>query len=139
MGIVQEGPKGEQYVPLTIGETGGGKDLTTLKSDPNWKRYLYTGDYDLHEVYSTVGGMRGGGQIAEASREKVNLLNRLNAGIAKNSENAGERVTRSGWAVLGKHGLHMEDKDAQHQRQAAKSGTGTWGQVRSAISRPGKN
>ncbi|MFI0937229.1 hypothetical protein [Streptomyces sp. NPDC021020] len=106
LGIVQEGPGGEQYVPFTVGQQGGGAALTALKGDPRWRTYLYTGDYDLHEAYSTMGAMAGGGQIAEASNEKARLLNRLNAGVAQHSQ---EQVVRSGTAVLGEHGLHMED------------------------------
>ncbi|WP_031521550.1 hypothetical protein [Streptomyces sp. NRRL F-5123] len=106
LGIVQEGPRGEQYVPITVGVAGGGAALAALKGDPRWRTYLYTGDYDLHEAYRAMGGMAGGGQIAEASREKADLLNRLNAGVAAHSQ---EQVTRSGRAVRGEHGLHMED------------------------------
>ncbi|WP_416971248.1 DUF4157 domain-containing protein [Streptomyces sp. 4F14] len=104
--IVQTGAKGEQYVPVKVLQPGGGPALTTLKTLSNWKTYLYTGDYDLHEAYSTMGGMAGGGQIAEASTEKVNMLNRLNAGVERSSSTP---VTRRGKAKLEGHGLHMED------------------------------
>ncbi|QNP75618.1 DUF4157 domain-containing protein [Streptomyces roseirectus] len=106
LGIVRTGARGEQYVPMTVLEPGGGQALTALKSLGNWKTYLYTGDYDLHEAYSTMGAMAGGGQIAEASTEKVNLLNRLNAGVAAHSDTP---VRREGTAVMGEHGLHMEN------------------------------
>lgn len=106
LGIVRTGARSEQYVPVTVLTQGGGPQLTALKSLPNWKTYLYTGDYDLHEAYSTMGAMAGGGQIAEASTEKVNLLNRLNAGVANSSS---VPVRREGTARLEGHGLHMED------------------------------
>jgi len=107
LGIVQTGTGGIQFVPITLLQPGGGAALTTLKTAvPNWKTLLYTGDYDLHEAYSWMGAMGGGGQVAEASQEKVNLLNRLNAGVAASSE---DPVKRSGTAAMGAHGLHMED------------------------------
>jgi len=107
LGIVQTGPGNEQYVPVTLLQPGGGDALTTLKTAvPNWKTLLYTGDYDLHEAYSWMGAMKGGGQIAEASDAKVHLLNRLNAGVANSSD---DPVRRSGRAVKGDHGLHMKN------------------------------
>lgn len=119
LGIVRNGGGGEQYVPITVLEPGGGEALTRLKKNiGNWKTYLYTGDYDLHEAYSTMGAMAGGGQIAEASTEKANLLNRLNAGVANHSNTP---VKREGKAVKGSHGLHMENADYamfQHGDQA---------------------
>ncbi|APU14179.1 eCIS core domain-containing protein [Actinoalloteichus fjordicus] len=119
LGIVQRGAGDAEYVPISVLEPGGGRALTTLKREvPAWKQQLYTGDYDLHEAYSTLGAMGGGGQIAEASTEKVNLLNRLNAGIAGNSS---EAVRRGGTAALGTHGLHMENSPYamfQHGDQA---------------------
>ncbi|WP_407705605.1 DUF4157 domain-containing protein [Streptomyces niveiscabiei] len=106
LGIVETGARGEEYVPITVLAPGGGPQLTALRGVPNWQTYLYTGDYDLHEAYSLMGGMRGGGQIAEASQQKVNLLNRLNAGVANSSA---VPVRREGTARLEGHGLHMED------------------------------
>lgn len=104
LNIVKTGAKGEKYVPIDLTKKDGGAALATLKKDKDWKHYLYTGDYDLHEVYAALGGS-GGGQIAEASLEKIKLLNRLNQGIA---ENVDEEVTRSG-KVTKEHGkLHME-------------------------------
>ncbi|WP_370424161.1 hypothetical protein AB8O64_35955 (plasmid) [Streptomyces sp. QH1-20] len=106
MNIAQTGRNGEQYVPVDVDADDGGPALTRLKSNPHWKQYLYTGDYDLHEAYAARGG--GGGQIPEATPEKVKLLNRLNAGIAKNyREGGGERVRRSGTAVKKGGSLHM--------------------------------
>ncbi|MEU3565911.1 hypothetical protein [Kitasatospora sp. NPDC006786] len=101
--IVRTGPRGEKYVPIDMNETDGGPQLAQLKTDPRWKQYLYTGDYDLHEVYSAQGGT-GGGQIPEATPEKANLLNRLNSGIARNSQ---EEVVRSGTVTMGNGTLHM--------------------------------
>ncbi|MFF5717174.1 hypothetical protein [Streptomyces buecherae] len=118
LGIVRNGARGVQYVPITVLESGGGEALVKLKGVKNWKTYLYTGDYDLHEAYSTMGAMAGGGQIAEASTEKVNLLNRLNTGVANHSDTP---VRRAGKAVKGRHGLHMEESDYamfQHGDQA---------------------
>ncbi len=43
---------------------------------------FYTGDYDLHEVYGSNAK-----QIAEGSDDKVHLLNRLNASIARVDNN----------------------------------------------------
>ncbi|MFJ4806890.1 hypothetical protein [Streptomyces murinus] len=108
MGIVQTGENGEQYVPVDTDKEDGGPALVRLKINPRWKQYLYTGDYDLHEVYAALGG--GGGQIPEATPEKVKLLNRLNAGIAKIYVEGGEeKVRRSG--TIKKEGgtLHMEE------------------------------
>lgn len=65
-----------KYVPLNLNEDGGGLAIKALKQIPEWKTYLYTGDYDLHEAYKV-----GQGQIPEATKEKVNLLNNLNKGI----------------------------------------------------------
>ncbi|WP_394297174.1 DUF4157 domain-containing protein [Streptomyces griseus] len=118
LGIVRNGARGEQYVPITVMEAGGGEALAKLKGVKNWKTYLYTGDYDLHEAYSTMGAMAGGGQIAEASTEKVNLLNRLNSGVANHSDTP---VKREGKAVGESNGLHMENSDYamfQHGDQA---------------------
>ena len=68
--------KSAKYVPLNLNEDGGGLAIKALKRIPEWKTYLYTGDYDLHEAYKV-----GRGQIPEATREKVDLLNNLNKGI----------------------------------------------------------
>ncbi|MFI2608257.1 hypothetical protein [Kitasatospora sp. NPDC018619] len=95
---------GVEYVPIAVGTPDGGPELVQLKTYPDWKRYLYTGDYDLHEVYAARGGT-GGGQIPEATPEKAKLLNRLNAGIA-GSARPGE-VERSGQTVLKDGRLHM--------------------------------
>ncbi|MFE4397739.1 MULTISPECIES: hypothetical protein [Streptomycetaceae] len=104
LGIVQTGPGGEQYVPIDLRTQDGGPALTQLKADPHWKRYLYTGDYDLHEVYSAQGGT-GGGQIPEATPEKAKLLDRLNAGIAGTAQEG--EVVRSGKVAMEHGRLHM--------------------------------
>lgn len=104
-GIMEKGgDHGEKYVPLDMEQAGGGPAMVALKADQNWKQYLYTGDYDLHEVYSAQGGT-GGGQIPEATREKAKLLNRLNDGIARNSQ---EQVVRSGSVALEDGRLHTQ-------------------------------
>ncbi|MBO0918094.1 hypothetical protein [Streptomyces laculatispora] len=103
-GTVQQGAHGEKYVPLDMEQAGGGPAMVALKTDQNWKEYLYTGDYDLHEVYSAQGGT-GGGQIPEATPEKAKLLNRLNDGIARNSQ---EQVVRSGSVALEDGRLHTQ-------------------------------
>ncbi|MEU1283344.1 hypothetical protein [Kitasatospora sp. NPDC005856] len=105
LGIVETGDGHEEYVPLKVGADGDkNPELALLKSFAGWKKYLYTGDYDLHEVYSAQGGT-GGGQIPEATPEKAKLLNRLNSGIARNSP---EEVVRSGTVATSEHGtLHM--------------------------------
>ncbi|BDA66013.1 hypothetical protein RIVM261_085800 [Rivularia sp. IAM M-261] len=74
------------FVPLDLEKNDGGKAIRKLKITPDWKKYLYTGDYDLHEVYSHKGG--GSGQIPEATPEKVKLLNQLNEGIQKSGEHS---------------------------------------------------
>ncbi|MFG3228061.1 hypothetical protein ACGF07_25210 [Kitasatospora sp. NPDC048194] len=102
-GIVHQGANNEPYVPLDMQQPGGGPAMVALKADPNWKQYLYTGDYDLHEVYSAQGGT-GGGQIPEATMEKAKLLNRLNAGIALNTQQ--EPVARHGTVALEHGRLH---------------------------------
>ncbi|MFE3865859.1 hypothetical protein ACFXPT_36400 [Streptomyces goshikiensis] len=102
-GIIEKGDAGD-YVPIEISAADGGPRLARLKEFPRWKQYLYTGDYDLHEVYA------GTRQIPEATLEKVKLLNRLNAGIADNYEEGGvEKVERRG--VIEKVGrtLRMQD------------------------------
>ncbi|MEU8922426.1 hypothetical protein AB0D10_16030 [Kitasatospora sp. NPDC048545] len=108
-GIVETGDHREQYVPLTVGVGDGGPAMARLKAYPKWKQYLYTGDYDLHEVYSAQGGTNGG-QIPEATPEKAKLLDRLNAGIAGKSR---EEVVRSGATVLQNGRLHMA-ADSDH-------------------------
>lgn len=85
---------GIAYVPLKLNEDGGGLAIEALKRIPEWKTYLYTGDYDLHEAYSAGAG---GGQIPEASSAKVSLLNRLNKEIKSKGENSS---MRSGKATL---------------------------------------
>ncbi|MFJ2863878.1 hypothetical protein [Kitasatospora sp. NPDC087314] len=102
--IVHKGANREPYVPLDMGKTDGGPAMAALKTDQKWKQYLYTGDYDLHEVYSAQGGT-GGGQIPEATMEKAKLLNRLNDGIARNSQ---EQVKRSGSVALEDGRLHTQ-------------------------------
>ncbi|MFD5462832.1 hypothetical protein ACFWIQ_08375 [Kitasatospora sp. NPDC127059] len=118
-GTVHAGANQEPYVPIDMQLPGGGPEMVALKTDPNWKQYLYTGDYDLHEVYSAQGGT-GGGQIPEATKEKANLLNRLNAGIARNDQQ--EPVARRGTVVLEDGRLHTQgDSDYamfQHGDQA---------------------
>ncbi len=86
--VNQEG--GMAYVPLDLEEEGGGLAIKALKQIDKWKTYLYTGDYDLHEAYSAGPS---GGQIPEASPEKVKLLNRLNEGIRSKDENRGGEAT----------------------------------------------
>ncbi|MEU2835352.1 hypothetical protein ABZ667_43460 [Streptomyces lavendulae] len=105
-GIVEIGKKGEQYVPVDLDSTDGGWALGQLKSNPRWKQYLYTGDYDLHEVYAARGG--GTGQIPEASPEKIRLLNRLNAGISQFHASQGDDVIRQGRTRIHSGTLHME-------------------------------
>ncbi|MEV7603071.1 hypothetical protein AB0O91_37455 [Kitasatospora sp. NPDC089797] len=108
--IVHTGTGGEPYVPIDMTVEGGGEALELLKADPRWKQYLYTGDYDLHEAYSAQGGTSGG-QIPEATREKVDLLNRLNAGIGKNAHR--EPVARTGSVAL-EHGRVHKQEGSDH-------------------------
>ncbi|MER7850437.1 hypothetical protein ABTZ03_41645 [Kitasatospora sp. NPDC096077] len=104
-GIVHTGTGNEPYVPIDMTKKDGGQPLVALKADPKWKQYLYTGDYDLHEVYSAQGGT-GGGQIPEATREKVDLLNRLNEGIGRNTQQ--EPVPRTGTVALEGGRVHTQ-------------------------------
>lgn len=46
--------------------------FSELKDYPDWQHYLYTGDYDLHEVYDE------GGQLIPEGEAKATLLNKLN-------------------------------------------------------------
>jgi hypothetical protein len=105
--VQRAGAGGELYVPVDVTAAGGGQALAELKREANWKQYLYTGDYDLHEAYA-VRGMGGGAQIPEATVEKMNLLNRLNEAIARGDEKQGRRV-RSGRTTRAAGGgtLHM--------------------------------
>ncbi|MFJ5924864.1 hypothetical protein ACIQF6_19900 [Kitasatospora sp. NPDC092948] len=122
--LVRSGRGGEPYVPVDVHAEGGGSDLLRLKEDPEWKHHLYTGDYDLHEVYK-VRGLGGGGQIPEATPEKVNLLNRLNRAIAAQDEKSGSSPVRSGTSEMGAGGtgtIHMAEGSShamfQHGDQA---------------------
>lgn len=103
--LVQNGPNGEPYVPLDLANATGGNAIAQLKQIPGWKTLLYTGDYDLHEVYRAGAG---GGQIPEASLEKVSMLNRLNAAIAEVDP------TRVGQAHLEGGRVHMDAASSQH-------------------------
>ncbi|QLE45116.1 hypothetical protein FD723_32765 (plasmid) [Nostoc sp. C052] len=107
---------GIPYVPLNVNLPGGGLAILRLKRVTGWKQYLYTGDYDLHEIYSAGAG---GGQIAEATPEKVRLLDRLNKGIQSQGRNS---AMRSGKAELqgDPKRVHVEGEYAmfQHGDQA---------------------
>lgn len=103
--LLQHGAAGAPHVAVDTTTDGGGPALELLKTDPRWKQHLYTGDYDLHEAHAAAGGT-GGGQIPEATREKVKLLNQLNWGIAEYSQ---EAVKRSGTAALEGGRVHMTD------------------------------
>lgn len=46
--------------------------FSELKDYPDWQHYLYTGDYDLHEVYD------GNGDLIKEGEAKAELLNKLN-------------------------------------------------------------
>jgi len=101
------------YVPVDLQSADGGDRIVQLKQLPGWRTFLYTGDYDLHEVYRAGGS---GGQIPEASVEKVSLLNRLNAAIAAADP------TRAGSAALEHEDgdtsrparVHMDAATSQH-------------------------
>ena len=108
-----------RYVPLNVNsslQSGGGFPIKQLQKLEGWQRYLYTGDYDLHEAYSAGAG---GGQIPEATQEKVRLLNRLNQGIESKGTNS---TMRSGEAKLegNPKRVHVEGDYAmfQHGDQA---------------------
>ncbi len=75
------------YLPLDLEKDGGGFAIKALKSIPEWQKYLYTGDYDLHEAYSP----HTSGQIPEASKEKVSLLTRLNNAIKASGQESSMR------------------------------------------------
>lgn len=83
--------EGIEYIPIDLTENDGGPLLAKLKKLPGWQKHLYTGDYDLHEAY------RNNHQIAEATREKVDLLNNLNKSIANSGVDV---VNRKGSFVL---------------------------------------
>ena len=61
-----------------------------------WKQFLYTGDYDLHEVYQHNKALR------EASSEKAGLLSGLNRRIAADAPAGSDLPSRSG-------GIEVED------------------------------
>ena len=109
--------KSAKYVPLNLNEDGGGLAIKALKRIPEWKTYLYTGDYDLHEAYKV-----GQGQIPEATREKVNLLNNLNKGIEDRpgearltrGNNGTETVELEGERAMFQHGDQATYRMNQH-------------------------
>ena len=107
---------GMPYVPLNVTLPGGGLAILRLKRVTGWKQYLYTGDYDLHEVYSAGAG---GGQIAEATPEKVRLLDRLNKGIQSQGRNSAMRTGKAQLQGAPKR-VHLEGEYAmfQHGDQA---------------------
>lgn len=115
--VVGKGKDKIFYVPVKLDRPGGGLALETLKRVPNWRTLLYTGDYDLHEAYSAKGGT-GGGQIAEASQEKIKLLNSLNAAISNSKEEVNQ--TRTGEAKIEHGRVHVYGAHAmfQHGDQA---------------------
>lgn len=106
------------YLPINLSRMKGGRALELFKRYvPNWRTLLYTGDYDLHEAYSAKGGT-GGGQIVEASKEKVNLLNSLNTAISDSKEEVNR--TRTGKAKIEHGRVHVYGAHAmfQHGDQA---------------------
>jgi|GEM_PF-5185161 len=103
--IVKQDKQGNQvkigsYIPINLDDPSGGFDsLDKLQQNDKWQSVLYTGDYDLHEAYSSQGGRKG--QIPEGSMDKVRFMNDLNNAVANNSED----TFRSGSARLGNDGL----------------------------------
>lgn len=89
-----------KYIKVDLESPTGGIALENLQKAENWQKYLYTGDYDLHEAIHASGGT-GSGQIMEACPEKVKLINRLNAGIQQIDS------TRVGLIELKNGTLHM--------------------------------
>jgi len=92
---------GIEYVPLD--------KIDTLKSIPIWKTLLYTGDYDLHELY------KNNRQLGEMTEEKRKALSLLNKKIGEKD------VTRGGEFERGEDGaLHQHNPYAmiQHGDQA---------------------
>ncbi|WP_414621864.1 hypothetical protein [Calothrix sp. CCY 0018] len=75
---VDQSDENIQFIFFNI-EEDDNPQIDALQKLPNWQASLYTGDYDLHEAYAIQQGMNG--QIAEATVEKRNLLNRLNKAI----------------------------------------------------------
>ncbi len=71
---------------------------------PKWKHYLYTGDYDLHEVY------KHNKTLLEGSKEKARLLTGINTQIAKNQ---------------GKNGLPLRKGKIEAYEKTVKIGKGS--------------
>lgn len=87
--ILAATPTKEDGTPLTNIARDGSKSYIELKhfpelqGCPNWEQYLYTGDYDLHEVYD------GEGELIPEGNPKAELLNQLN-GLTDNPITADE-------------------------------------------------
>lgn len=87
--ILAATPTKEDGTPLTNIARDGSKSyielehFQELQECPNWEQCLYTGDYDLHEVYD------GEGESIPEGKPKAALLNQLN-GLTDNPITAGE-------------------------------------------------
>lgn len=69
-----------------------------------WKQFLYTGDYDLHEIYQAKK------TLAEGTREKAHLLSGLNATIAHEQQK--QQGTDSDMPLRkGKIEAHIEERE----------------------------
>lgn len=82
-------PTKKDGTPLTNIARDGSKSyielehFQKLQECPNWEQCLYTGDYDLHEVYD------GKGKLIPEGKPKAELLNQLN-GLTDNPITADE-------------------------------------------------
>jgi hypothetical protein len=74
-----------------------------------WKQFLYTGDYDLHEVY------KHNKTLVEGSIEKARLLTGINKQIARNQKEREEKGATP--RPLRKGSLHVEKKSVQIKDQ----------------------
>lgn len=84
------------YLPVDL-EPGknGGEKLEQLKKLDDWKKVLYTGDYDLLELHQNSKLLK------EGSPEKAHALSTINAEIAKVDP------TRSGKFECSDHQIHI--------------------------------
>lgn len=75
-----------RYVP-----TNTAIQLMTSPENAKWVQQFYTGDYDIHEIYSNTNKI-----IPEATPEKIRALNKFNEFICNLSSVGGVGVPRCG-------------------------------------------
>jgi len=121
---------GGQYVPI--------KYLDAFKErhpQGAWKRLLYTGDYDLHEVYD-----RTGKQIAEGAEKArmVSVLNALIAPVDPSRTGAARTLAQHRTHVSGQYAMFQHGDQATYvanQHNEARAGRKAAASVVAAVSR----